>query len=359
VLRSTYFYSMREYEVVIYGSYGYTGKLIAEECKAKRLKILLSGRDGAKLKQQSESTGYPFEQTDVNDPLALKQLLGKARLVIHCAGPFQTTAKQMVNACLETGTHYVDITGECAVFELLAGFDALGRQHNILIMPGAGFDVVPSDCLAVHLKNRLPGPSHLQLGFTMSKGGVSRGTARTMIEGLGHGGMIRENGKLVSIALGEKVLEVNFGDFRRKALCIPWGDISTAWRSTGIPNIEVYSGVPESTIRAAKISRLFNWLLQKRWVKNYLRKKIDAKPSGPDEDKLHNGKSYLWGKVWDQKGNVAEARLKTVSGYLLTAKTAVLISQKLLSGEIRPGYSTPAQYFGEGLIFEVEGTSWC
>jgi short subunit dehydrogenase-like uncharacterized protein len=94
-------------------------------------------------------------------------------------------------------------------------------------------------------------------------------------------------------------------------------------------------------------------------VKNYLRKKIDAKPSGPDEDKLHNGKSYLWGKVWDQKGNVAEARLKTVSGYLLTAKTAVLISQKLLSGEIRPGYSTPAQYFGEGLIFEVEGTSWC
>jgi short subunit dehydrogenase-like uncharacterized protein len=350
---------MREYEVIIYGAYGYTGKLIAQACKAKGINVLLSGRNGSKLRQQSEATGYPFETADLDNQSALVQLLRKGKLVIHCGGPFQTTAKQMVDACLNAATHYIDITGEYTVFELLAGYDSLAREKGILIMPGAGFDVVPSDCLAVHLKNRLPGATHLQLAFSMSKGGLSRGTARTMIEGLGYGGMIRKDGRLTPLALGDKVMEITFCGFKKKALCIPWGDIATAWRSTGIPNIEVYSGVPESTVRAAKMSRWINWLLRMRWIKTYLGKKVDTGPAGPDDEKLNTGKSYLWGRAHDNEGNVVEARIKTLSGYLLTSKTATLIADKLLSGVVRPGYYTPAEYFGEGLIFEVEGTSWC
>lgn len=350
---------MREFEVIIYGAYGYTGALITDECRAKGLQVLLSGRDAIKLKLLSEKTGYPFETCDINTEAALKRLLQRGKLVIHCAGPFQETAKQMVNACLETGTHYIDITGEYAVFELLAGYDPVAREKKIFVMPGAGFDVVPSDCLAVHLKNRLPGATHLQLAFTMSKGGVSRGTARTMVEGLGLGGAIRKDGKITTVPLGYKVREVTFGELKKKCLCIPWGDIATAWRSTGIPNIEVFSGVPESTISMVKISRWFNWLLRMRWLKTYLRKKVDARPAGPDAERLYAGQSFLWGCVKDDKGNMAEARLRTVSGYLLTSKTAVLIAGKILSGNVRAGYFTPAQYFGEGLIFEVEGTSWC
>ena len=350
---------MRKYGVIIYGAYGYTGRLIADTCKATTdLTVLLSGRNTSKLRQQSQETGYPFEAVDLDDAAALTALLRKGRVVIHCAGPFQFTAKQMVNACLEASTHYLDITGEYPIFEMLAGYDARARESGILVMPGVGFDVVPTDCLAVHLKNRLPAATHLQLGFTMSKGGLSRGTARTMVEGLGYGSMIRKSGKLTPVALGAKVLDLDFGDFRTKGLCIPWGDIATAWRSTGIPNIEVYSGVPGSTIRMAKLSRWFNWLLRKQWIKRYLRKKLDARPAGPDEQRLHAGKSYIWGRVRDGDGNVVEARLVTVSGYLLTARTAVLIAAKLLSSEVRPGYFTPAQYFGEGLVFEAEGTSW-
>jgi short subunit dehydrogenase-like uncharacterized protein len=350
---------MREYQVIIYGAYGYTGALITEVCKARGLKVLLSGRNGSKLKQLSNETGYLFEVCDINDHSTLTQLLRKAKVVIHCAGPFQETAKQMVNGCLETGTHYIDITGEYSVFELLAGYDAAARKKGIFIMPGTGFDVVPSDCLAVYLKNRLPSATHLQLAFTMSKGGLSRGTARTTIEGLGYGGMIRRNGELTPVALGYKTMDITFCDFKKKVLCIPWGDISTAWRSTGIPNIEVYTGAPERMIRVAKISHWFNWLLRTRWVKAYLRKKVDARQAGPDEERLHAGKSYLWGRVSDNKGNIIEARFKTLSGYLLTSKTAVLIAERILSTAVRPGYFTPAQYFGEGLIFEVEGTSWC
>lgn len=347
---------MRNYQIIIYGSYGYTGQLIVEECKAHNLTVLLSGRNALKLTLQSEQSGFPFETVDISDRNALITLLKKASLVIHCGGPFQFTAQQMAGACLEAGTHYTDITGEIPVFELLAGYDLQAKEKGICIMPGVGFDVVPSDCLALHLKNRLPDATHLQLAFAMSKGGLSRGTAKTMTEGLGYGGLIRKDGKLTSVTLGDHVLEIDFGPFKSKALCIPWGDVATAWRSTGIPNIEVYTGVPDKTIIAARLSRLINWLLRKRWVKNYLLKKIESRSTGPDQEKRASGRSYLWGKVYNENGDTFEARLETPSGYLLTAKTAVLIAAKIVSGNSKTGYYTPAQYFGEGLILEIENT---
>jgi short subunit dehydrogenase-like uncharacterized protein len=348
---------MRQYEVVIYGSYGYTGSLIAHECKAKGLKVLLSGRNASLLRDQSTITGFPFEVCSIDDPAGLRALLAKSALVIHCAGPFQTTAEQMLLACLDTTTHYLDITGEYTVFETLSQFDSMARAKGIVVMPGVGFDVVPSDCLALHLKNRLPDATHLQLAFAMSKGGVSRGTARTMVEGLGYGSMIRKNGNLTPIALGEKVMEIDFGNFKTPALCIPWGDISTAWRSTKIPNIEVYSAVPPAMLNLVKLGRWFNWILRQRWLKNYLRRKVDARPPGPDEVRLNTGRTYLWGRASDSNGNTVEARLQTINGYLLTSKASVLIASRLLNANIQPGYHTPGQYFGEGLIQEVEGSS--
>lgn len=345
---------MREFQLVLYGSYGYTGELIVQECKRHNLSVLLAGRNEAKLKAQSASSNFPYQVADVTDHTNLVNLLQRASLLIHCAGPFQFTAHPLVKACFEADTHYTDISGEFEVFESLAQLHEEAKAKQLVIMPGVGFDVVPSDCLALHLKNRLPSATHLQLAFTMGKGGLSRGTSRTMIEGMGNGSCIRENGKLKSIALGEKILNVDFGSFKRTSLCIPWGDISTAWRSTGIPNIEVYSGVSTSAIRGAKLSNYLGWLLRSRWVKNYLRKQVDKKPAGPSEQRRNEGRSYLWGKVWDASGKECAARLETINGYSLTAKTAVLIARKILASSTRAGYFTLAQYFGADLILEIE-----
>src|SRR5688572_8883375 len=234
--------------IIVYGSYGYTGKLIVQECKAKNLGVILAGRNREALQKQHEQSGYPFEVLDVSDTAALKNLLQKGSLVIHCGGPFRYTAKAMADACLETKTHYTDITGEWQVLEMLAGYDDKAKQAGIMIMPSTGFDVVPSDCLALHLKKRLPSATHLQLAFTMSKGGLSRGTKKSMTEKLGSGSLIRKNGVLTVIPIGEKYMDVDFGSYKSKTLNIPWGDISTAWRSTGIPNIEVYAGATDKMI---------------------------------------------------------------------------------------------------------------
>lgn len=342
--------------IVVYGSYGYTGKLIVKVCQEKKLDVVLAGRSGEKLKKQSEESGYPFVVVESQDLEGLKKLLEPAAVVIHCGGPFRHTAKVMAEACLATGTHYTDITGEYLVFELLPTLDSAAKEKGITLMPGTGFDVVPSDCLALHLKNRLPSATHLQLGFTMSGGGLSRGTKKSMTEGLGDGGLIRKDGKLSHIHLGDKVLNIDFGPFKTITICIPWGDISTAWRSTGIPNIEVYTGATEKMVRNARMSKYFNWFLKMRWVKDYALKQIDKKPAGPSDEKREKSRSFLWGKVSDASGNEKISRIETLSGYSLTAKTAVLIAEKILSGNFKAGYQTPAMAYGADLIMEIDST---
>ncbi|MFN3839113.1 MAG: saccharopine dehydrogenase family protein [Cyclobacteriaceae bacterium] len=346
---------MKTDTIIVYGSYGYTGSLIVKECHRLGLKVLLAGRDSRKLAQQSLESGYPFEMVDLANMQALTALLEKGTLVIHCAGPFQFTARQMIAACLNTHTHYTDITGEFQVFEMLASFDEAGKQAGIMIMPGTGFDVVPSDCLALHLKEQLPTATHLQLAFA-SSGGFSRGTSKTMIEGLGYGGTIRKDGVLTHIKTAARILNIDFGHFRSKAVCIPWGDIATAYRSTGIPSIEVYAGVNERTVRFLKASNLINPLLRTRWIKNFLRSRVEKQQAGPSAEKLASARSYLWGRVWDDRNNEVQARLETLNGYALTAKASVHIARKILEGNVKPGYATPAMMYGSGLILELEGT---
>jgi short subunit dehydrogenase-like uncharacterized protein len=343
--------------IIVYGSYGYTGRLIIDELKKKSFTVILAGRKREALQEQSAATGYPFEVVDVSDSINLKKLLLKASLVLHCGGPFRFTAQAMVDACLETKTHYTDITGEWQVFELLAGYDEAAKKAGIQIMPGTGFDVVPSDCLAVHLKKRLPSATHLQLAFAMVPGGMSRGTKKSMTESLGYGGVMRKDNKLVPFTLGKDVLELNFGSFTTKTTRIQWGDISTAWRSTGIPNIEVFAGASAGSVRGLKISNWLGWLLRSRSVKNFLLKKIDQGSAGPSANHLQTGKCFLRGQVWDAEGNVRTSLFNGPNAYLLTAKTAVLIAEKIMAGNFNAGYKTPAMQYGADFILEINDTN--
>ena len=342
--------------IVVYGSYGYTGKLIVDLCKQKNLQVLLAGRNREALASQSQQSGYPHKIVDSSDAEGLKEMLKPAALVIHCGGPFKHTAKFMADACFATQTHYTDITGEHQVFEMMASMDKQAQDAGIMVMPGVGFDVVPSDCLAAHLKLRLPSASHLQLAFT-SGAGLSRGTKKTSVEGLGYGGLIRQNDVLTKVPLGQKVMNIDFGAFRMDTLCIPWGDISTAWRSTRIPNIEVYMGATSSMIRNARMSNYIGWLLRLPLVKNFMLKKVDKGSSGPSDSRREKAKSFLWGKVRNQAGEERTSRLVTVNGYTLTAYTAVLIAEKILKGNYKTGYQTPSMAYGADLILEVPDTN--
>lgn len=343
-------------KILIYGAYGYTGRLIVDEAIFYGYKPTLAGRDEEKIETLASEKGLPAIALSLDNNDELTEVLVHHDLVIHCAGPFIHTAKQMALACLEAKTHYIDITGEFQVFELLQSMNERAIEAGIMLLPGAGFDVVPSDCLSSHLKSKVPNADKLTLAFTGLGGGLSRGTAKTMIENAHEGQWFRKNGKLETRPGGESVKTINYGEFEQVSVGISWGDISSAYFSTKIPNIEVFVGSTKRQIGQMKWLSRLSFLLRLRVVKSFLKKQIDKKPAGPSADRRENGLMHLWGKVENGNGSV-EARLVTPNGYTLTAKTALLIANKIVKGDFKAGYQTPSSAYCPDLILEVDGTS--
>lgn len=341
--------------LLLYGANGYTGRLILKRCVEKGLKPVVAGRNATEIQQLSNQFGLEHRIFDLQDAGAIIRNLAGIQVVLHAAGPFKFTAQPMVEGCLNNRTHYLDITGEIEVFEMCASYDKQAKGAGVMVMPGSGFDVVPSDCLAVHLKQRLPDADTLQLAFAGLGGGLSRGTAKTIVENLGRGGAIRKNGKITAVPNACKTMMVDFGEVKMLCACIPWGDVATAWYSTGIPNIEVFTGVNKRMVRGMKASNYMGWLLKTRLVKNFLKKRIDSNPPGPSAEKRKKAKSCLWGKVTNPAGQSCVSLLHTPEGYTLTAMSSVACAQKILSGNFTAGYQTPAMAYGADFILEMEG----
>lgn len=341
-------------KIHIYGAYGYTGRLIVDECLKYGVEPVIAGRNEEKLKAYADSKGLGYTVFDVSEKDKIEAWLKEATVLIHCGGPFIHTAQQMIEGCLETGTHYLDITGEYQVFDLAKDFHDQATEKNIMLMPGAGFDVVPSDCLASFLKKNLPAATDLQLAFVSKGGRLSRGTTKTMIENLGEPQIARKDGKYVNQLVGSSYKKISFGDFEQVAMGISWGDVSSAYTSTGIPNIEVFSGSSEEQLAKVRKMAKLSFFLKSRIVKNFLMSRLDKKPDGPREENRERANMYLWGKVSDGS-NEFVARLVTPNGYTLTANTSVLIARKILDDDFKSGYQTPSTAYGEGLILEVEG----
>jgi short subunit dehydrogenase-like uncharacterized protein len=339
--------------MLIYGAYGYTGALIVEAALEQGLRPLLAGRSANKLKALAERFGLPYKTLDLPDMAAMDQAFKEQRLVLNCAGPFTQTFQPVVAACLRQKVHYLDITGEIEVFEGLAAFNREALAAGIMLLPGVGFDVVPTDCLAAHLKDRLPSATHLALAF-YAGGGFSRGTSRTMLEGLGRSGAVRRDGHIVPVVPAWKIRQVDFGDGRlRKVVSIPWGDVATAWYSTGIPNIETYAAFPPAQIRALRVSRQLGWLLRSKLLRTHISRRIDSGKAGPDAATRRKTESLVWGEVHDSQGQLVQGRLRCGNGYSFTARASVAAARRVLGGDFKPGFQTPARAFGIGFVLAL------
>jgi short subunit dehydrogenase-like uncharacterized protein len=343
-------------QFVIYGANGYTGALTARAAVERGMRPILAGRNAAALAALAGELGLDYRVVALDDPAGLDNLLDGVTAVLHCAGPFVFTSQPMADACLRNGVHYLDITGEIGVYEALAARDAAAKTAGVMLLPGVGFDIVPSDCLAAHLKRRLPSATRLTLGLR-ALGGVSQGTALTGLEAMarGEGGMVRRGGKLTPVPAAWKTRAIDFGRGPRSAVTIPWGDVAAAWYSTGIPNIEVYMAFPESMITAMKLSRYLGWAFRLPGVTELARSRIRSGAPGPDEQARQQGRSLLWGRVEDDAGNDAETRMQTPEGYTLTVLASLLIVGKVLAGAVKPGFQTPSLAFGPDLVLEIVG----
>ena len=342
--------------LLIYGSYGYTGELIVPLAIEAGLRPVLAGRSREKVEPQAAEHGLEHRVFDLDDPNALDNYLKPFDVVLNCAGPFSRTALPLAKSCIRTNAHYLDITGEIEVFESLHGLNDKAKDAGVMLMPGVGFDVVPSDCLAAHLKRRLPDAADLTLAFK-GVGKPSRGTATTMVENLHKGGLIRKNGQLIQVPSAWKMEDMDFGEGPVTCMTIPWGDVSTAYYSTGIPNIRVFMAAPAELRRMAVFGRYFGFVLGSAPVQKFLKAQIDKGPAGPSTEERLRGYSLLWGEAKTADGTAVQSRMRTPEGYTLTAHTAARIAQKALEGHAAPGFQTPSMVYGADFILEFDGVT--
>lgn len=345
-------------KLLIYGCNGYTGTLISKLAKEKGLSPILAGRNKAAVEQLAGSLGLPSVIFDLSDKAATDAAMKDCKVVLHCAGPFMYTSKPMIEACLRNNVHYLDITGEIVVFEGAKAQNDAAKKAGILVMPGVGFDVVPTDCLSLYLKELLPDANQLELCL-MSKGGrLSHGTAITVAEGLGQGSAMRRDGKIIKTKAGYTSREIDFGFTKKIGVEIPWGDVSTAYFTTGIPNIRVYNVLPKSLISSMKLSNYLAPILKLRFVKDRAIANIKKRPAGPDDNERQTSQTFVWGEVKNTKGETRKAMLTLPEGYTLTALTAVEIAQRVLNGSTTAiGFRTPASVFGADFIQQFQGVS--
>jgi short subunit dehydrogenase-like uncharacterized protein len=340
--------------LIVYGANGYTGTLVAELAAERRLPLTVAGRRADEVAALGNRLAVEPRIFALDDPSAIDRGISGATVVLNCAGPFSRTAAPLAAACLRARAHYLDVTGEIGVFEVLSKLDAQARAANIMILPGAGFDVVPSDCLAAHVHHRLPAATHLRLAFQAGSR-MSRGTAVTSIEAAGQGGLVRRDGMLTPVPAGHETIEVDFGRGPRKAIAIPWGDVFTAHLTTGIPNIGVFIAVPGRVRMALRLTRLLGPLLATAPVQGMLKARVRAGAPGPSAEQRRTGRSLLWGEARDPSGNAVVSRMQTPEGYELTRLTAVAIAERALAGLAVPGFQTPARAFGKDFVLGFPG----
>ncbi|MFA6956883.1 MAG: saccharopine dehydrogenase NADP-binding domain-containing protein [Thermoanaerobaculia bacterium] len=340
---------------LIYGANGYTGQLIAREAVRRGMRPVLAGRSAEAIAPLARELSLEATAFPLDDPTVVSRALEGKSVVLHCAGPFVHTSAPMVDACLGRGASYLDITGEISVFEAILRRAAEAKSAAVALVPGVGFDVVPSDCLAALLAAKMPDATHLELAFYSKGGGLSRGTLLTMIEGIHEGGAVREGGRIVRVPAAWDAKDIAFDCGSRHAMTIPWGDVSTAWHSTGIPNIRVYVATSPRSVARMRRMRPFLPIFAFTPLRRLMQKVASSK-QGPDAETRERASVHLWGQVSKPGAEPITTTMRTAEGYRFTAEAAVASVERILAGSVAPGAWTPSKAFGAGFAEAVGAT---
>lgn len=340
---------------MLYGASGYTGTLTAELAVARGLRPLLAGRSRRKLAPLAERLGLEARVLSLDEPAELERGLEGVAAVLHMAGPFAGTSAPMVDACLRARCHYLDITGEFSVFEAIWPRHAAAIAAGVVLLPGVGFDVVPTDCLGALLHQALPDATALELAFTTLGTRPSPGTVNTWLEAFGQHSLVRLGGEVVAEPVGTRTREVPFPTRIQHAVAVPLGDLSSAYRTTGIPNIITYMALPKPAIVGLHGLASLRRLLTNPKLTRALKRWVPRVITGADAGARFRSRTEVWGEARNASGQRIQLTLTTRDPYALTADTALRCLERVLEGRVPPGAHSPAQALGPGFIAECDG----
>jgi short subunit dehydrogenase-like uncharacterized protein len=337
---------------MIYGANGFSGSLAVEEACKRGLTPILAGRSQS-VKDLAQAKNLEFQIFSLSSVNEVASQIKGMSVVANCAGPFSETAEVMIQACILAKVHYIDITGEISVYDYANQCDREAVSAGIVLCPGVGSDVIPTDCLAKYLKDECPNATHLKMGWHHTGSKASKGTAKTAAQGLFLGGKVRKDGKIIEVPLAYKEKVIDFGLGKFNTMTIPWGDVFTAYHSTGIPNIEFYYSRSPKSVKKIKRYRRFIGLFNYKWVIKLLQNWIERNWKQPTVEIRKKGKSFFWGEVKGSDGKIFTARFSTGDGYNVTAVGVAVVAEYLLQDHTQKGYYTPSILMGKELVKEM------
>lgn len=354
---------------VIYGAYGFTGSVVVDRAVAAGMRPLLAGVDRSRLSAQANYYRLPWKECPLEKPLELDELLNDAAAVLNCAGPFARSAEPLVESCLRTGTHYLDIAGEPQVFEMLAERDSRAQQAGVMVLPGVGLDIVPSDYLASYLKKRLPTATRLVLGFNGLQR-ASRGAINTLVDTIlqyptapGLNGGPR-------VPVRFRTAKLDFGEGPQRAIRVPWGDIVSARHATGIPQVEVYLALPAGArfyLRGCKALgplarlKLVRTLLSGAGAPPRVENELWSRAVRGEEPAIRHGsaqRTVIYGEVSNERGGVARALFRGPDSYTILTEAALAAVARVLDGQWVSGFHTPTRVYGCELVDALSGAEF-
>ncbi|MFC7956752.1 saccharopine dehydrogenase family protein [Rhodococcoides kroppenstedtii] len=337
--------------VLIYGVTGYTGALVAEHALASGLEVVCAGRDEARTAAAAQRLAAPFTVVDLTDTAALRRALDDVDIVAHCAGPYERTAAPMIDACLHTGTHYLDLTGEAAVFDAVYARHEEAVEAGVTLVPGVGFDVVPTDHLVAAASALLPSATTADIAV-VSRGGFSRGTLATVVLGLSAGNRVRRNGRIEPVPHGHRTMTVDLPRGKRASVASsPLGDLSSAVRTAGLRDVTTFAAVPAAR-SLRRLDRPLRALLALPGVVPRLECLLMRVP-GPSSNARSSSRSAGWVRLSDEDGRSIVRSIEVDNTYTFTARSMVHAAVLLGAGGIPTGSHTPSSAFGANFVHDI------
>jgi short subunit dehydrogenase-like uncharacterized protein len=312
---------------MLYGATGHTGTLIAQHARERGHRPLLAGRSAPAITALAARLSLPHRALALDDPAALSAALDRVDLVLNAAGPFLHTAAPLAEACLRAGVHYLDIGNELQVFAALYGLNERAQLAGVAIIPGVGFGVVATNCLARYVSDAVGGAQHLDVAARAATAQPGPGIAASIRENLPYGGWTRQAGHLHQQPLGSGITTIPLPDGRCPVMPFPTGDLEAAFQATGAPDITAYSPVPAS-----------------------------ADSHDPGAASTQEYSSFGWARATGPDGATAQAWLQTGESYAFTAAASIRAVEETLTQSPR-GALSPAAAFGGGFILTIADTT--
>jgi short subunit dehydrogenase-like uncharacterized protein len=317
---------------MLYGAAGHTGALIAQHARQGGHQPVLAGRNAAAVAALAERLDLPHRAVRLDDPAALSAALDGVELVLNAAGPFLRTAAPLAEACLAAGAHYIDIGNELQVFLALYDLDQRAQGAGVTIMPGAGFGVVATNCLARYVSDAVGGAQHLEVAARGAAAQQGPGIAASVRANLPYGGWTRQAGRLHRCPLGSGITAIPLPDGPCRVMPFPTGDLEAAFQATGAPDVTAYSPVPADPAA------------------------VDPQAPNPQAAGPPVYRSFGWARATGPDGGHVQAWLQTGESYAFTAAASIRAVEEILTRSL-PGAFSPAAAFGADFALTIPETT--